>query len=72
MATLTLQRANSKKSAKRFHARVNRHRMALVRELRRAREPLIPEAVLKKLAALNLPANEFVYQACLEKLLRSV
>jgi len=33
-------------------------------------EPLIPEAVIKKLAALHLPANEFVYEACLEKLMR--
>jgi hypothetical protein len=35
-------------------------------------EPLIPDAVLQKLAALNLPpnVNVFVVQACLEKLLR--
>ena len=33
-------------------------------------KPLIPDAVIKKLAALHLPANEFVYEACLEKLMR--
>ena len=71
MTTLQ-QRSAGKKSARRFNSRINRHRVALVRELRRARKPLIPDSVLAKLAALNLPPNEFVYQACLEKLLRSV
>jgi hypothetical protein len=34
--------------------------------------PLIPDKVLRALASLNLPASEFVYTACLEKLLREV
>ena len=38
--------------------------------LKAKREKLIPTNVLKRLASLNLPPNEFVYQACLEKLLR--
>jgi hypothetical protein len=39
---------------------------------RRNREPLIPDDVLEKLAALRIPeANQFIYQACLEKLLRN-
>jgi hypothetical protein len=38
--------------------------------LKRNRAPLIPAAVLKRLAALNLPPDAFVYEACLEKLLR--
>jgi hypothetical protein len=37
---------------------------------RHNRQPLIPSEILKALAQLNLPKNEFVYQAVLEKLLR--
>ena len=67
-------KANGRKQAVRWNERRNAiaHRAALIRELRRAGNPLIPESVLKRLAALQLPPNEFVYQACLEKLLRSV
>jgi len=64
------QKAAGRKSAKRFYARVNKRRIALVRELRRAGEPLIPEAVLKKLQALHLPPNEWVYNVCLRELMR--
>jgi hypothetical protein len=32
--------------------------------------PDIPNKVLKQLGALNLPPNPWVYEACLEKLLR--
>jgi len=35
-------------------------------------ERLIPDSVLKRLAALNLPPNEWVYQVCLRELLRSM
>lgn len=38
--------------------------------LKSKREPLIPARILKQLADLHLPPNAFVYQACLEKLLR--
>jgi len=38
--------------------------------LKKSGRQLIPNAVIKKLAALHLPANEFVYEACLEKLMR--
>jgi hypothetical protein len=39
--------------------------------LKRKNERLIPAKILHKLASLNLPeANQFVYQACLEKLMR--
>ena len=69
MATLQ-QKAAGRKSAKRFNARLNRHRVALVRELRRARKPLIPDSVLAKLAALKLPNNEWVYNVCLRELMR--
>jgi len=40
--------------------------------LRQKGEKLIPNEILAKLAALNWPPNEFVYQACLEKLLRGM
>jgi hypothetical protein len=33
-------------------------------------KPDIPDKILRQLAALNLPPNPFVYEACLEKLLR--
>jgi len=70
MATISRHRANGKKQSKRLWA-MARARQTL--NLKRRGEPLIPESVLKKLAALNLPeANQFVYQACLEKLLRGV
>jgi len=39
--------------------------------LRMKGEKLIPDAVLKKIADLRVPeANQFLYQAVLEKLLR--
>jgi hypothetical protein len=33
-------------------------------------KPDIPTAVLQKLAALNLPPNQWVYDVCLRELLR--
>jgi hypothetical protein len=33
-------------------------------------QPLIPDNVLEKLAALNLPPNPWVYEVCLRELLR--
>jgi hypothetical protein len=33
-------------------------------------EPVIPAHVLKRLAALNLPNNRWVYEVCLRELLR--
>jgi hypothetical protein len=47
-----------------------RSRQAHRLQAKRNGKPEIPDGILKKLAALNLPPNPFVYQACLEKLLR--
>jgi hypothetical protein len=47
-----------------------RARQARMLQAKKTGERVIPDGILKKLAALNLPPNEFVYQACLEKLLR--
>src|SRR5262245_17984135 len=55
-------RANGKRQAARFLA-AGRRRRRLAPISRKG--PLIPEAVLKKLQALNLPANEWVYNVCL-------
>src|SRR5262245_9868431 len=63
----TLRRAPGRASAKRWNDAMRRKRLL---NLKCKNGPLIPQSVLKQLAALNLPPNEFVYQACLEKLLR--
>ena len=57
----------------------NRKRIAEMKAvLRRGRmlkakrdgERAIPDKILRQLASLNLPPNPFVYEACLEKLMR--
>ena len=62
-------------------SRANRKRIADLKSQARAQrllsakkkgERLIPDSVLKRLAALNLPPNEWVYQVCLRELLRSM
>jgi len=63
----TPQRMSATKQAERLKALARAKRLL---NFKRKSEPVIPDRVLKQLAALNLPANEFVYQACLEKLLR--
>jgi len=46
-------------------------RQQRILQAKRTGKPDIPTRVLHKLAALRIPeANQFVYQACLEKLLR--
>ena len=47
-----------------------RARQARMLEAKRTGERVIPDNILRKLAALNLPPNPFVYTACLEKLMR--
>src|SRR5262245_42875016 len=64
---VTTHRANGKKAAKAWHAKGRAKRLL---NLQRNREPLIPDKVLEKLAALNLPPNEWVYNVCLRELLR--
>src|SRR5262245_23661115 len=55
MAATPHQR-NARKQGQRLAAIARAKRML---NLRRKAEPLIPDSVLKQLAALNLPANEF-------------
>jgi hypothetical protein len=45
-------------------------RHARMLQVKRGKPPEIPTKILRQLADLNLPPNAFVYQACLEKLLR--
>ena len=45
-------------------------RQAKMLQAKRTGERAIPDGILRKLAALNLPPNPFVYEACLEKLMR--
>ena len=64
----TPHKANARKQSKRFAALSRAQRQF---NARRKGEPIIPDKILRKLAALHLPeANQFVYQACLEKLMR--
>ena len=58
--------ANKKRIAEMKEA-VRRGRML---RAKRDGERVIPDKILKQLAALNLPPNPFVYTACLEKLMR--
>jgi hypothetical protein len=47
-----------------------RARHARMLQAKKTGTPEIPAKVLKQLASLNLPPIPFVYEACLEKLLR--
>ena len=58
--------ANRKRIAE-MKAAVRRGRML---QAKRTGERAIPDKILRQLAALNLPPNPFVYEACLEKLMR--
>jgi hypothetical protein len=64
---LSLHRANAVRNGRRLAAMGRAKRLF---NIKRQKGEMIPAEVLRKLASLNLPANEFVYQACLEKLLR--
>jgi len=59
--------AANRERISRMKAAVRRGRML---QAKKNGERMIPDRILKQLAALNLPPNEFVYTACLEKLLR--
>ena len=58
---------NSRKQAERLKAEAREKRRLY---FMKQREPLIPDRILKRLAALNLPPSEFVYTAVLEKLMK--
>ena len=47
-----------------------RARQARMMEAKRTGESVIPDKFLRQLAAFNLPPIKFVYEACLEKLMR--
>jgi len=58
--------ANKKRIAE-MKAALRRGRML---KAKRDGERAIPDKILRQLASLNLPPNPFVYEACLEKLMR--
>jgi len=60
-------RASSRKQGQRLKELERAQRML---NAKKNGKPAIPDKILRRLASLNLPPNEFVYQACLEKLLR--
>jgi hypothetical protein len=68
MPKRSLHRTNGSKQAKRLAA-IGRRKLRLNRLAKG--EPIVPANVLKKLAALNLPPNKWVYSVCLEALLRN-
>jgi hypothetical protein len=46
-------------------------RQARLLQAKQRGEKIVPDKILRRLAALRIPeANQFVYQACLEKLMR--
>jgi hypothetical protein len=67
MRRISRHRANGKKAARRLSKIGLRVRRL---NARRERGPLIPDEVIEKLAALNLPPNPWVYSVCLRELLR--
>jgi hypothetical protein len=67
MPRRSLHKANGTKQAQRLAA-LGRRKQRLNRLSKN--EPIIPANVLKKLAALNLPNDAWVYSVCLEALLR--
>ena len=62
------QKAASREAAQRLAA-IGRRRLRLNRLAKG--EPVIPKGVLRKLSDLRLPPNPWVYQVCLEALLRN-
>jgi hypothetical protein len=67
MPRRSLHKANGSKQARRL-AELGRRQQRLNRLSKN--EPIIPANVLKKLAALHLPNNKWVYEVCLRELLR--
>jgi len=63
----TRYRASARKQAERLNAIMRQKRML---NLKAKGQPLIPDNLLEKLAALNLPPNPWVYEVCLRELLR--
>jgi len=47
-----------------------RARQQRILQAKRSGKPEIPDKILKKLAALNLPNNPWVYSVCLDALMR--
>jgi hypothetical protein len=47
-----------------------RARQARMLRAKKTGKPDIPDKIMKQLGALNLPPNPWVYEACLEKLMR--
>jgi len=47
-----------------------RARQQRILQAKRTGKPEIPDRILKKLAALNLPNNAWVYSVCLDALMR--
>ena len=45
-------------------------RQERILQAKRSGKPEIPDKILKKLAALNLPNDRWVYQVCLDALMR--
>jgi hypothetical protein len=62
----TRHRANGTRQARRFHVGPHRRKMLAATK----KGPFVPEPILRKLAALNLPPNPWVYQVCLSALLQ--
>jgi hypothetical protein len=63
------QKAAGRQAAQRL-ARIGQRKLKIYRMAKN--EAVIPQGVLRKLAALNLPPNKWVYSVCLEALLRGV
>jgi hypothetical protein len=63
------QKAAGRESAKRLAA-IGARKLKIYRMAKK--EPVIPRRVLKKLAALQLPPNPWVYEICLRELLRGI
>jgi len=57
---------------KRYEAIRARARQARMLEAKRTGERAIPDNILRKLAALNLPPNPWVYDVCLRELMRGM
>jgi hypothetical protein len=66
---LKLKQKSASQQARERFAAIGRRKLKIHRMTKG--EPVIPAHVLKKLAALNLPPNKWVYSVCLEALLRN-
>jgi hypothetical protein len=63
------QTSRQRKHVSNFNAMGHAKRLM---NLRQKGKPLIPDSVLKRLASLNLPPNEWVYNVCLRELMRGM